>query len=49
MILVWKHFVRLYQAMTGVQSAMADFEQIGVHDIESFFDQSRITPVVIPQ
>ena len=40
---------RLYQAMTGVQSAMADFEQIGVHDIESFFDQSRITPVVIPQ
>ena len=40
---------RLYQAMTGVPSAVADFEVIGVHDIESFFDQSRITPVVIPQ
>ena len=39
---------RLYQAMTGVPSAVADFEAIGVHDIESFFDPTRITPVVIP-
>ena len=40
---------RLYQAMTGNESAVADMEYLGIHDIESFFDYARVTPVVIPE
>ena len=38
---------RLYQAMIGNQNSIADMEALGIHDIESFFNKSRITPVEI--
>jgi len=38
---------RLYKAMTGDEHSVADMEAIGVHDIASFFDPNRITPVDI--
>ena len=38
---------RLYQAMIGNENSIADMEALGIHDIESFFNKSRITPVEI--
>ena len=38
---------RLYQAMIGNENSIADMDALGIHDIESFFNKSRITPVEI--
>ena len=38
---------RLYQAMIGNENSLADLAIIGVHDVESFFDYSRVQPVEI--
>ena len=38
---------RLYQAMIGNENSLADLAAIGVHDVESFFDYSRVQPVEI--
>lgn len=38
---------RLWQAMSGNQNSIADMEALGIHDIESFFDYARSTPVEI--
>ena len=36
---------RLYRAMVGDEHSVADMNAIGVHDIDTFFCQDRITPV----
>lgn len=38
---------RLEQAMLGNQNSIADMNALGIHDIESFFNASRIRPVEI--
>lgn len=38
---------RLWQAMSGNSNSIADMEILGIHDIESFFDYARSTPVEI--
>ena len=38
---------RLEQAMLGNANSIADMEALGIHDIESFFNKSRIRPVEI--
>ncbi|MDO4805503.1 MAG: hypothetical protein Q4A32_11895, partial [Lachnospiraceae bacterium] len=38
---------RLEQAMLGNQNSIADMNALGIHDIESFFNSSRIRPVEI--
>ena len=36
---------RLYKAMEGDEHSLADVRAVGIHDIESFFEPDRITPV----
>jgi hypothetical protein len=40
---------RLYQAMIGNEKSIADLDALGIHDVASFFDKNRITPVEIPE